>query len=412
MLKPRLLVQYLTLLLASQLSSAMSLEDLNINGFATAAVSATNDSEVFFGDANTDYSFSPDSLISVQINAPINDKVAFTTQLMSRGENDYEFEAGWAYAEFKANQYISIKTGRLRLPLYMISQSLEVGYSYPWARPPIAVYGQLDFDQLDGVDMIVRVPMGDATLNLQPFFGSNKSDQSVFGNDATLRARNLSGLNIRFNYEWANFRLGYTTGDFSLSGLSTINTALTTTAKLGFEDISKEFDINEFGGEFFAAGIKLTLGDFLIMAEYAERRSTGVAYDLKGGYLSLAYTVADFWTPYITVEHIESDEDYSKVVNQLAALKLAGDTLGAATPTLPNDLGTQLANSFQSFMDISTIDQDSITLGSRFDVLDNIALKLEWQYFDPKGKTNIYGLTDTPNGESAQLYSIALDYIF
>jgi hypothetical protein len=213
------------LVLFTSITHAASLElpDVKVNGFATVAAVATNNDEATYLSAGKDISFDTDSMAGVQFTMSPNNRVHYTLQLITRAEKNYELEAEWAFAAFRINEYAELRAGRLRIPFYLISDSLEVGYSYPWVRPPIDAYAQFAFSKFSGVDAVITLPVGDSEFVLHPHFGTSASDLELMGMQGSFNVTNLAGLNVTWSNDWINLRLGHTEGDYEVNGFAALD---------------------------------------------------------------------------------------------------------------------------------------------------------------------------------------------
>ena len=134
----------------ASLLAAPAIADVQINGFANLIAGMTLDDDESVYDYNSDVSFDPASVFGLQVRGEISDKLSATAQVVGRGRDDYNADFEWAYMTYSLSNTTSISAGRIRLPLFKYSASLDVGYSYHWLTPPDAVYG-IDFNNIDGV---------------------------------------------------------------------------------------------------------------------------------------------------------------------------------------------------------------------------------------------------------------------
>ena len=85
------------------------------------------------------------------------DDAEVVLQIVARGRprqlsaDKYELNATWAYLNYKFNEQVSIKAGRILVPVYLLSQYVDVAYAYPWIKPPQEIYGGVPFPSSNGV---------------------------------------------------------------------------------------------------------------------------------------------------------------------------------------------------------------------------------------------------------------------
>lgn len=393
--------------------AAVELPPININGFATVAGVATNNNDSTYLGAGKDISFDTDSMAGVQFTLQANDRVNYTLQLVTRAEKNYEVEAEWAFAAFKLNEYAEVRAGRLRIPFYLISDSLEVGYSYPWVRPPIDAYAQFAFSKFSGVDAVFTLPVGDSEFVFHPHFGTSASDLELMGMQGSFNVTNLAGLNITWSYDWINLRLGHTEGDYEVNDFSALDPlAGIMRGVSGSSKVEDQFAIKGRHGQFSGIGLDMDKNNVKVMAEYAERKTNGLMSDTASWYVMAGYHFGK-WMPHITISEFKTDTDYTNAK--------------AAIPLLPDPDPLTLVNELQmavgQIVQFNTVNQKSVTLGLRGDILPKTALKLEWQRLMPEKASNLlsppfegadtfFGAAGPGNLDDVDLFSIALDFIF
>lgn len=381
-------------------AQAVQLETLplQLNGFATVAAVSTSEDDVSYLNADDSWRFDTDSVAGIQLILPVNDKVSFTTQIVARGADDFDAELEWAYATIRAIDIADVRAGRLRIPFFLISDSLEVGYSYPWIRPPVEVYGQLGFSRFDGADSVVNFSVGDTDFVVQPFFGSTNPTQDFQGEEGELDVTNLWGLNVSLSYDWLTLRIGHTEGDFDITGVDSINQFLMGLQMAGFGYVADRFGVTGRHGKFTGVGLDIQYDDLRVLSEYTQRETDGLIADTTGWYVTVGYRFGTLM-PHITLSELETDENYNAVTAYL--------------PLMP----MMLAGGTQQFVQMNTVNHDSVTLGLRWDFLPQTALKFEWQSMSvdggsmPVSPSFSVGPTYTP-GDDVDVYSIALDMIF
>lgn len=156
---PSLLQPFMTSLLLLITSVAMADIRWDASGFATLGVGKTNRDDLRFMDYDGDWSFDSDTMLGLQLVVEPLDRLSLTGQLVTRGHSfddvaEYTTEIEWLFASFDLAENARFRTGRLRTPYKYYSESLEVGYSYVWVRPPPNVYAFLfePFSHFDGID--------------------------------------------------------------------------------------------------------------------------------------------------------------------------------------------------------------------------------------------------------------------
>jgi len=318
----------------------------------------------------------PDSRIGIQFSAAINQRMSFTTVLEATGgeqqDRQFGFEATWAYAGYQITPDLELRMGKVKLPSFMISDYAEVGYAYPWIRPPEEVYSTNPMKALNGLDMLYSTNLGSWNFLFQLYGGSNNNTAVTHAPAAdysstpaqkdetfTFVTRNMLGFNTSIGNDIFNFRVGYFETKVDVPSM-------------GLEDL-----MGSFGG----VGFNLDWQNIVIYSEFIRRETVEemeMAFpDQDAHYTTLGYRIGNF-LPHITYARIDKGKDDS-----IFALK-----------------------------------QESIKTGLRYDFEENAALKFEVNYVktdrDPGDFTTGdygYGLFESPT-EKATIYSLGVDVIF
>ena len=145
-------------------------EKFKINGFASVAVGmANNDAD--YKEYKNELNWEPDSIVGLQGTFMPVDHLEATVQFTTAGNNDWDLETEWAYLAYTFDSGAKIRGGKLRVPFYMYSDYLEVGYAYPFVRPSVDVYDLFPISSYTGIDALIPVAVGDGTLTFQPLTG-------------------------------------------------------------------------------------------------------------------------------------------------------------------------------------------------------------------------------------------------
>ena len=353
-------------LIAGGYSASVLAEGVTINGFLTTSVVMTDTKDVSYDNgAITDEARfdNPDSRLGLQFTGAINEYMDATAQLIARGRgNNDSITTDWAFVSMRANDVTQVRVGKLKLSTFLISDYIEVGYAYPWVRPPQEVYSLNPINTLVGIDMLYTPRVGNAQLMIQPYFGTNRATASVSpaladaypmvsaGDELGFSVSNMGGVNVVANFDAVSFRIGYLTTEVDQS----------------------DFGLQGEKAEFASAGVTMDWNNIVAYAEYAMRDEDtnleGAFPDQNAYYVTLGYRVGKL-LPYVTYANIDYGADESPLA----------------------------------------VRQTSVTGGMRYELADGTALKFEVQSVDPE--KDEYGLFDS-RVEDAMLYSIALDVIF
>lgn len=357
--------------------------DVDISGFLSVEGGMVDDenSVPYKGYSEEDFTFDR-NILGLQVSGQVNEKVTATAQLIARSTNDYEVTADWAYLSWQASENGKVRAGRLRTPLYMYSDYLDVGYAYPWISAPNEVY-YLPFNNVDGIDYYATAALGSFDTTFQAYFGSFDSDfKFEDGTEGYASLRNQMGVAATIGKSWWTLRAAYHQVDLSvdinnpqLAGL------ISQLSASPFASIVPSIAIDEDKATFGEVGINIDTGIFVAAAEHVE-------FEVKDSLL--AKNVRDYVMVGVRVSDFLFHVTGSKADDEIA--NLTGDIpVSAQTQPLIDGLNAAAA--------ARDIDREVISYGVRWDVASGTALKLQLDDVDDL------------NGEQ-KLLSAALQAVF
>ncbi|MDZ7802772.1 hypothetical protein [Thiohalophilus sp.] len=318
-----------------------------------------------------------DNDIGLQFSAAASDKVDMTVVLHAQGGADnYDIDTQWAYASYHFNDELELRMGKYKGPFYMISDYKDVGYAYPWVRPPLEVYSTNPIEALSGLDLIWQKNVGDLRYLFEIYAGNGTHDARMLpesadfmdamfstgskpGDPVSFETPNSRGLNVSVSGDIGSFRLGYYETDVN--------------AQVG------PFTLDEAPGSFTSAGFTIDWNDMVAYSEYIIRdtddsQAMQFAFpDQEAYYLTLGYRV-DRFLPYVTYAKID-EGDFKSPVAQV---------------------------------------QESVALGLRTEIGDASAIKFEIMNAEPQANSagSTYGLFNAGTVEDGNIYTVTFDTIF
>ncbi len=369
--------------------------DIRFNGFASIVVGQTLDSDETYEGYNNDMSFRNESLFALQAMADLGDGLSATAQIVSEGSDDFDTKFSWAYISYEATDYTTLRAGRLRLPFYLYSDYLDVGYAYPWVRPSQAMYN-LPFSNYDGVSILHNKLLGewDFTFN---FIAGELEDtffEDTFPTRGTLN--NMYGLATTFSREWFSGYFTYIAGEVEIP-VGPVEDFAGLAQLLGASPAAvSELRMDGDTGTFIGGGFNIDYENWSIIGEYSSNGTDNSFRQEKNkaGYLSVGYRVNFKFMPYVSVESFEADANTSiaagmpNVVIPPVGTQFDGFPLPAATSALVNGINQ---------------DEYSITsVGFRYDFHPAAAFKVQYSAVD----------NDLDDSQDADVISAAIDIVF
>jgi hypothetical protein len=210
--------------------SGISNEDLvpsmfSFNGFGTLGVVHSSDNQADFvsnpaqpkGAGFTDsWSATPDTKLGVQLNAALTDRLSAVVQVMSQYQYDGTFrpDLEWGNVKYRVTPDLSIRAGRIAIPTFMDSDSLTLGYALPYVRIPLEIFANLPVTHSDGVDGSYRAHFGAVTNTVQAFLGGF---DAKLADQGTYDAHQMHGIADTVEYGAATLHFSYQTLRYDLN---------------------------------------------------------------------------------------------------------------------------------------------------------------------------------------------------
>jgi hypothetical protein len=377
-------------------AGAAGIEGVSVSGFLTVGATYAdkqllNGTEAVSQDGTIENTpgFTADSRLGLQISAKVNEEISITGQLLAKArEENSNVEADWAFINYRASEQVNVRAGKIKFPTFLISDYYEVGYAYPWIRPPQEVYSSNPITTLNGVDLLARFRFGDMSLLVQPYYGVSRGAQALVPQEAA------TAFPICYDPNTASFvpcqpgTVLYT--DFTADALRGINVSLSSdifTIRAGALETkvnAPAFGVFQDTAKFSSIGLTMDWHNVVLYSEAFEREIEGRANlafpNQKGSYTTLGYRIGK-WLPHFTTARIKDNDD-------------------------PIVMGFDVP-----------LDQKSETLGLRYELGSGAALKFEAQKVTPKEGTR--GLLIAPPstapkdpGDDVMIYGISLDVVF
>ncbi len=258
----------LAVCLASLPALAVEQGEYQFNGFGTLGITHMGgESDLDYGiQGQTNDSWRGDQLskLAVQMRYGITDTVSITGQLGTKPTQDsWEVGPGNLYLAWEASDNLTLRGGRLGTPIYMYSETLNVGFSYPWLRLPEEVYSLVQLANHDGADVLYNFNTGAGTVSVQLAGGQAiKRDHYALDNMQDLDYRDVFAANVALSTDnYGTFRIGYAEADLQITVDETITNVLGAQENRVFNALDAQ------KGKFSSVGHQYDNGTWLSAAE-------------------------------------------------------------------------------------------------------------------------------------------------
>lgn len=357
--------------------------------------------------ATRDWTATLDSRLGLQLDVDFNNPFHATVQWIARDRVGDFFEQNleWAFLRWRLRDDLDLRLGRMATDSFMLSEYRNVGYAYPWMRPPHEFYALVIPYHFDGTDLTWRTGLGEGFLTVKGYGGYNFTQARAA--DAEARVIDLEMLIFGGN-------LGYEVGDWrfklSYAWLNTIRDLpqfdslyaalrdpIVNNLWPGASDLVDPVSINHKSMHYSSLGLAYDDGLWQIQAEAAYIDSEVSQLPTMGNsYLSVGRRF----------EHVT-------LYTLLGIAKSLKDATPLPPVTLPIAELEALRDDVDTLINWPSIDEKSVSLGVRWDVYQNIALKAQWSHLW-LGAHGVQFMTDPdrPIPDTVNMWSFGVDFVF
>ncbi|NVM77155.1 hypothetical protein FHW83_002961 [Duganella sp. SG902] len=382
---------------------------VSFGGFGTLGVVHSSDRNSDFtanaltpGDAGHTHRWSPavDSRLGVQLGVNLDSKWSAVLQLVAEHtlRNGYAPVVEWANVQYQATPDLSLRVGRIALPLFLSGDYRKAGYALPWVRPPVELYGAIPLSNSDGVDASYRWRAGD-TNHLTQFFLGHTDLPLAAGTGA--QARRLTGLSNTATAGALTMRASAMTAELSVDVARPLFDGMRQFGPQG-QALVERYELAAKRALVVSLGFNYDPGQWFAMGEIGRMKTHSYLGDKTTGYVSGGYRCGDV-TPYLVYSFSRANVETS----------VAGLELGAL-PAPYAAAGTRLNAGLNQLL-AAIPRQHSASAGVRWDFRPNYAFKLQAGRFTPeRGSTGTFVNVQPGfrSGRPITVVSAALDFVF
>lgn len=293
-----------------------------------------------------------DTSFGLNVSADIGHKWSVAAQLFAHGGHE-TIDFDWGFATYQATDEVAFRAGRIKYPGNLVSEYVDVGYAYPWIRPPQELYGHLEVGAamtLEAINggSIEYVGMGDEwEWSIMGYVGE--------ADEETMDHKQMHAARFLLSNDEFKFLLGANRSFMEQPGMALMHEKWMTVLSAGFQ-----MDWNNIMG-------------------YAE---------------------------YVTSDTEDVDD-----LSTNAWYVTGGYHFGSVTPHL----------TYTELKQDSGIEQNTWTLGLRWDMAPSTAFKVEYQQIDAqaarsdapamtRGRAGLFN--GVPDKMPVNMFSLALNFVF
>lgn len=368
---------------------------LTLNAYGTLGLAATDQAQAGYRPTvsyrnilHDQWSGRLDNRLGAQARYALTPSLAVVAHVLARRNGGDEVSAEWLWGmlQWTPAPGWALQAGRFQNTLFLTSDNQAVGYAQPWVRPPVELYNLGgETANVDGVMLRYNRPLSDWQVGLTAHAGRAKLVRPFYryeNHPNAALALSLSDNNWLFRVSTLVAKTDYQAP--AAQAVADLITAQNPQA-------GADYQTGALGWQHYSnAGFRYEQHPWLIQGEFARTNlRKKVLPDQRAWYLTAAYSVGD-WTPYISFASLRG-------VSNLDENRLSGNAQKAAQALL---LGKRN-------------DQQTLSLGVRWDLRPGMALKAQWDQV--RVNAGEPGLLQTPlpaGQERVRVLSVVLDWSY
>jgi len=389
--------------------------DISIHGYGTVGATYQDNNNVLFrNNLNTtkgsraDISFANSSLLGLQLDLPIDEKLSFVAQgvASAKNSNGKLLELGWLNAKYQFNDNFSIKVGKMRSSSFIYSEVLDISYSYDWMRLP-DMYSIIPINNYTGIEFHHDIDIGDFTFISTYLYGESHSilyDNLLNGEtiEGSLSADKMYGVAVKVLYDDFTFRVAYS--DFKLTLHSPVlDGSLDQLNALNIPSVTEainEYSVENTSMQYFELAARYDFEKAYLLAEYIKVTSHSLTSNNSSWYIGTGYNF-EKWSPFMLYSQTKSVNQYEDIkINQHMEPALMGAV------TISNGILSSISES------LGNANFETYSLGLRYNLSENSIMKLQYdrQVEDKGSKLNFHFLENEK--VNLDIFSASISFVF
>ncbi|HEX6733366.1 MAG TPA: hypothetical protein VF096_01020 [Azonexus sp.] len=410
--------------LLSLLASAAAAVDVDMSGFATVGYAISDQPYRYQRFVDEHGTFARDSVLGFQLDARLSPTLGGTVQLRVAPADDsdsgWEPSLAWAFLSWRPRDDLLLRAGKLRIPLMLDTENLDVGVTYPYARLPSEVYATAPTSDIYGAMFSKTWWQGQGEWSLDGYYGRIDAQQRLYYRVAAGQPENHAlydetrmkggGLVLSLRHEDDLYRLGVHRietrrrhgdiyADFAFTPLPPPYQP-----GEGFYDISRSPQTSHSISRMLTIGAAIALpADFRLSAEYVrllnDRAVNG--WDRWAAYAALSRRIGA-WTPYLSYARMRSSSHVLDLYDDVVSnrVSLPHPAIDASQRAVADTL---LAH-----------EQATVALGTAYRLSASMVLKAEWAH---TRTDRVSSFIDAPAGDDSadqrlNVFSLSCSFTF
>jgi len=341
-----------------------------------------------------------DSKLGAQIDLQLNPRWSAVLQVVTEQRLDYSYrpQVEWANVKYQATPELSLRVGRIALPMFIAADYRKVGYAYPWVRTPVEIYGAVPISNSDGADLTWRWNGETVRGTTQAYVG--RTEMSLY-DGARLHGSGIAGLSQTVEIGDLSLAASIGTTRLTVSLYPELFAGLRTFGEQG-QAVADNIITERKRATAASIGLNYDPGQWFVLAEVGHYQVDSFLGTTNSLYASGGYRHGAL-TPYASYARISGKKPAGPHALDLNGLAPDHAAVGAA-------LNAGLATLLRTIAS-----QTTLSAGLRWDAAPNLALKLQYDRVTPRGGSRGTMMNLDPafrSGQTAHVASATLDFVF
>jgi hypothetical protein len=235
-----------------------------LSGFGTVGGTFTSDggyayshSASEFTGASNSLDIGLDSRIGVQAVVSVDPQWSVTAQEVAklRGSSNFDPGTEWLYVQYQPESDLKVRLGRVVLPIFLVSDTVNVGYAVPWFHAPNEVYFAEPLEYIDGGQVRWQHSLYEFQFSLEATYG--EADGTFAFGEIPVAAKSRSTFNAAVSISWRDLLVRY--GETDLRTAASVSQSTNEVLNLNVHD------------RFHCVGLQYDDGQALLMIEWTKR---------------------------------------------------------------------------------------------------------------------------------------------
>lgn len=377
-------------LLALLPCSALADAGFSYSGYARVVAGYSDESAARYEGYSNQVSLDEHTLLGLQGELQLSDQLSITGQALAHSGEFQSSGLEWLYLSYRPTKNLDIKLGQMRTPFFDYSDVLDIGFGYHWVLAPREMYNDFVFKNFQGVDVRYQWVGKQFTTRIEGYFGSIEEDTQFQGTTVRTEVDDLKGLIAEVSWNGWQARASYHQSRVNLQ-IPELDALSQVLRGVGFERSAESLSTEEVA-RFTQASLAYESLSYFVRSEFSRiYLPFDFAPDIESFYLTSGIYVGDVTYHITFAKRIDRKEAPQTEIPFGVAPEL--DTLAFAYN--------------QVFDNIPDDDVRSVTVGARWDIKHNMALKFELKrVLGEKGTPSSF--TDLQPGEFDAKATVAL----